>query len=67
MIKKTRRVHMVTGSLGWVAAQLESIRTLEQNLSRSIRSRTSDCEDLLRGIRELDFRVDLLDQHLDRN
>ncbi len=56
----------VLGRVSWIADELIGIRTLEQRLSKKLKSRsTADNRVLLDGIRDLNTRVELLDRALD--
>ncbi len=60
------RNHGVLGRVSWIADELIGIRTLEQRLSKKLKSRSAaDNRVLLDGIRDLNARVQLLDRALD--
>lgn len=54
------------GKALWIADELIGIRTLEQRLSKKLQTRPSaNSRILLKGIRALNIRIDLLDRALD--
>ena len=54
------------GRTSWIADELIGIRTLEQRLSRKLKSgRPQNREYLLNHIQDLNWRVELLDRALD--
>jgi len=54
------------GRTSWIADELIGIRTLEQRLSRKLKSgRPQNREHLLSHIQDLNWRVELLDRALD--
>ena len=56
----------VLGRVSWIADELIGIRTLEQRLSKKLKSRSAaNSRVLLDGIRDLNTRVELLDRALD--
>lgn|GEM_PF-6854812 len=56
----------VLGRTTWIADELLGIRTLEQRLSKKLKSsRPLDKESLLNHIQDLNWRVELLDRALD--
>ena len=60
------RPRMILGTVSWIADQLIGIRTLEQRLSRRLKSRApQNRQSLLSGIHDLNQRIELLDQALD--
>jgi glycosyltransferase A (GT-A) superfamily protein (DUF2064 family) len=57
---------MVLGRPSWIADELIGIRTLEQRLSRKLKSgRPRNRQYLLSHIQDLNWRVELLDRALD--
>lgn len=57
----------VFGKATWIANELMGIRTLEERLSKKLRSTPAASKNqvLLNGIRDLNTRVELLDRALD--
>jgi len=56
----------VTGRVSWIADELIGIRTLEERLSKKLKSTSAgDNQVLLDGIRDLNTRVELLDRALE--
>ena len=57
---------MILGRTSWIADELLGIRTLEQRLSRRLKSsRPQNRQYLLSNIQDLNWRVELLDRALD--
>ena len=57
---------ILSGGTSWIADELLGIRTLEQRLSKKLKSgRPENREYLLSNIQELNWRVELLDRALD--
>jgi hypothetical protein len=57
---------MILGRASWIADELIGIRTLEQRLSKKLKSgRTQNRQYLLSNIQDLNWRVELLDRALD--
>jgi hypothetical protein len=57
---------MIAGRPSWIADELIGIRTLEQRLSRKLKSgRPQNRQYLLSNIQDLNWRVELLDRALD--
>jgi hypothetical protein len=57
---------MVLGRTSWIADELIGIRTLEERLSRKLKSaRPQNSQYLLSNIQDLNWRVELLDRALD--
>lgn len=57
---------MILGRPSWIADELIGIRTLEQRLSRKLKSgRPQNRQYLLSNIQDLNWRVELLDRALD--
>jgi len=57
---------MILGRTSWIADELIGIRTLEQRLSRKLKSgRPQNRQYLLDHIQDLNWRVELLDRALD--
>jgi hypothetical protein len=57
---------MILGRASWIADELIGIRTLEQRLSKKLKSgRPQNRQYLLSNIQDLNWRVELLDQALD--
>ncbi len=57
---------MILGRASWIADELIGIRTLEQQLSKKLKSgRMQNRQYLLSNIQDLNWRVELLDQALD--
>jgi hypothetical protein len=56
----------ILGRASWIADELIGIRTLEQRLSRKLKSgRLQNRQYLLSNIKDLNWRVELLDRALD--
>jgi len=61
-----RQDPMILGRASWIADELIGIRTLEQRLSRKLKStRPQNRQYLLNHIQDLNWRVELLDRALD--
>jgi hypothetical protein len=61
-----RQDPMILGRTSWIADELIGIRTLEQRLSKKLKSaRPQNRQYLLNNIQDLNWRVELLDQALD--
>ena len=61
-----RQDPMTIGRTSWIADELIGIRTLEQRLSRKLKSgRPQNRQYLLSNIQDLNWRVELLDRALD--
>jgi hypothetical protein len=61
-----RQDTMILGRASWIADELIGIRTLEQRLSRKLKStRPQNRQYLLNHIEDLNWRVELLDRALD--
>jgi len=57
---------MTSGRTSWIADELNGIRTLEQRLSKKLKSgRLQNRQYLLSTIQDLNWRVELLDRALD--
>ena len=57
---------MILGRASWIADELIGIRTLEQQLSKKLKSgRMQNRQYLLSNIQDLNWRVELLDRALD--
>jgi hypothetical protein len=57
---------MILGRTSWIADELIGIRTLEQRLSKKLKSgRPQNRQYLLNHIQDLNWRVELLDRALD--
>ena len=57
---------MILGRTSWIADELIGIRTLEQRLSKKLKSgRQQNRQYLLSNIQDLNWRVELLDRALD--
>jgi hypothetical protein len=57
---------MTLGRTSWIADELLGIRTLEQRLSKKLKSaRPQNRQYLLNHIQDLNWRVELLDRALD--
>lgn len=62
----TTTTPMIFGTVSWIADELMGIRTLEQRLSKRLKSRTPPNKGALRNrIQDLNQRIDLLDRALD--
>ena len=61
-----RQDPVILGGTSWIADELIGIRTLEQRLSRKLKStRPQNRQYLLNHIQDLNWRVELLDRALD--
>lgn len=57
---------MILGRTSWIADELIGIRTLEQQLSKKLKSgRLQNRQYLLGNIQDLNWRVEMLDRALD--
>lgn len=57
----------IFGTISWIAQELDGIRTIEQRLCKKLESGTpTDKRFLVDEIRELNVRVHVLDQALDK-
>ena len=65
---ESNRNAVVLGSISWIADELIGIRTLEERLSKKLKSApAANNRVLLDGIRDLNTRVELLDRALDES
>ncbi len=61
-----RNPPMIFGTISWIASELVGIRTIEQHVSEKLESGTpADKRVLLETIRDLNVRVQVLDQAID--